>query len=118
MHSVLGRAVEAFVGEWTRYAAPVIARRSHRVLHLGSAVVALGLIAGLYFRGIVFQYEAGWESTFLGPSQVRDVLGIVFGPASRLSGVPLPARPRRWRRSAGTEPPGAATQRPGSTLSR
>ena len=25
VHSVLGRAVEAFVGEWTRYAAPVIA---------------------------------------------------------------------------------------------
>jgi hypothetical protein len=49
------------------------------------------LIVGLYFRGIVFRYEAGWESTFLGPSQVLDVLRVVYGPAARLSGVALPA---------------------------
>jgi hypothetical protein len=106
VHAVLGRAVEAFVGEWTRHTAPVIAARSRRLLHLGSAVLALGLIAGLYFRGIVFQYEAGWESTFLDPPQVRDVLGILFGPASRLSGVPLPATTEavaalRWDGAAG-----------------
>ena len=89
--ATLGRAVETFVGEWGRFFAPVIAARSRRLLHLGSAAVALGLIVGLYFRGIVFRYEAGWESTFLGPSQVRDVLGVVFGPASRWSGVALPA---------------------------
>ena len=91
VHAILGRAVEAFVGEWSRLAAPIIAARSRRLLHLGSAAVALGLIAGLYFRGIVFRYEAGWESTFLGPSQVRDVLGVLFGPAARWSGIALPA---------------------------
>jgi len=91
VHGVLGRAVETFVGEWSRYAAPAIAAHSRRLLHLGSAAIALGLIAGLYFRGIVFRYEAGWESTFLGPSQVRDVIAVVFGPAARWSGVALPA---------------------------
>jgi Protein of unknown function (DUF2868) len=91
VHATLGRAVESFVGEWSRYAAPLTGSRSRRLLHLGSVAVALGLISGLYFRGIVFQYEAGWESTFLGPSQVRDVLGVLFGPAARWSGVALPA---------------------------
>ena len=91
VHAILGRAVEGFVGEWSRLSAPIIAARSRRLLHLGSATIALGLIAGLYFRGIVFRYEAGWESTFLGPSQVRDVLGVLFGPAARWSGIALPA---------------------------
>ena len=91
VHAGLGRAVQAFVAEWARLSPPIIGARARRLLHLGSAAVALGLIAGLYFRGIVFRYEAGWESTFLGPSQVRDVLGLVYGPAARWSGVALPA---------------------------
>lgn len=106
VHSTLGRAVDSFVGEWSRYAAPLIVARSRRLLHLGSAAVALGLIAGLYFRGIVFRYEAGWESTFLAPSQVRDVLGVLYGPAARWSGVALPASAEdvaalRWETAGG-----------------
>ena len=91
VHAGLGRAVEAFVADWARLSPPIIGARARRLLHLCSAAVALGLIAGLYFRGIVFRYEAGWESTFLGPSQVLDVLRVVYGPAARLSGVALPA---------------------------
>ena len=91
VHAGLGRAAEAFVAEWARLSPPIIGARARRLLHLCSAAVALGLIAGLYFRGIVFRYEAGWESTFLGPSQVRDVLSVVYGPAARWSGVALPA---------------------------
>jgi len=106
VHAELGRAVEAFVAEWARLSPPIIGARARRLLHLCSAVVALGLIAGLYFRGIVFRYEAGWESTFLGPSQVRDVLGVVYGPAARMSGVALPASTEavaalRWDGAAG-----------------
>ena len=91
VHAGLGRAVEAFVADWARLSPPIIGARARRLLHLCSAAIALGLIAGLYFRGIVFRYEAGWESTFLGPSQVLDVLRLVYGPAARLSGVALPA---------------------------
>ena len=91
VHAGLGRAVEAFVTEWARLSPPIAGALARRLLHLGSATLALGLIAGLYFRGIVFRYEAGWESTFLGPSQVLDVLRVVYGPAARLSGVALPA---------------------------
>jgi hypothetical protein len=53
--------------------------------------VALGLIAGFYLRGIALEYRAGWESTFLGPAQVRSLLELVYGPASVLTGIELPA---------------------------
>jgi Protein of unknown function (DUF2868) len=106
VHAGLGRAVEAFLDEWTRVSAPIIGARSRRLLHLGSAAVALGLLAGLYFRGIVFRYEAGWESTFLSASQVRELLQVIFGPAARWSGVALPATTEavaalRWDGAAG-----------------
>jgi hypothetical protein len=106
VHAGLGGAMQEFLAEWARFSVPIVGARSRRLLHLGSAAVAVGLVAGLYFRGIVFRYEAGWESTFLSASQVRDVLRVVFGPASRLSGVALPASIEavaalRWDDAAG-----------------
>jgi hypothetical protein len=58
---------------------------------LAAAAVAIGLIVGLYVRGTVFRYEAGWESTFLGPAQVQSILSALFGPVAGWSGVQLPA---------------------------
>jgi hypothetical protein len=60
-------------------------------MHLAAAVVAIGLIAGLYVRGMVLRYEAGWESTFLGPAQVHAIVGVLYGSVAGWSGVPLPA---------------------------
>jgi hypothetical protein len=59
-------------------------------LHLGAATIGLGLIAGLYLRGIALDYRAGWESTFLTAEQVRAVLAVAYGPASRLTGIAIP----------------------------
>ena len=41
------------------------ALRAETALHAGAAALALGLVAGLYVRGLVLDYRAGWESTFL-----------------------------------------------------
>jgi len=49
--------------------------------------VAIGLIIGLYVRGLVLRYEAGWESTFLGPPSAHAMVSVLYGPASLLSGV-------------------------------
>jgi hypothetical protein len=65
--------------------------RAKRLFHLCALLVAVGLVVGIYVRGIGLRYEAGWESTFLGPSQVRGLLNVLYGPASALSGIPLPA---------------------------
>ena len=90
VHAVLAKAISAYAASWTDLGRAFIAQHARRGLHLAAAAVALGLIFGLYLRGSVLRYEAGWESTFLGPAQVRTVLGVLFGPVSGWSGVPLP----------------------------
>ncbi len=106
VHAKLGEVVARYASDWAQAGGPVLATHARRLLHLGAAALALGMIAGLYFRGVVFRYEAGWESTFLGPRAVRAILGIVFGPASALSGIALPATDEaaaalRWTATGG-----------------
>lgn len=77
-------------GEWARIAAPLYGARAARVLHLAAAATALGLIIGLYTRGLAFEYRASWESTFLGAEQVRALLAVTLAPAAWLTGIPVP----------------------------
>jgi len=88
--AALAAALRRFAGEWAPAARTLLARRTALVLHAGAAALAAGLVAGLYARGIVFRYEAGWESTFLRASQVHALLQAVYGPAAALTGIPLP----------------------------
>ncbi|BDZ55347.1 hypothetical protein GCM10025870_24200 [Agromyces marinus] len=76
--------------EWARVAAPLYSARAARVLHLAAAATALGVIAGLYLRGLVFEYRASWESTFLGAEQVRALLAVTLAPGSWITGIPVP----------------------------
>lgn len=69
---------------------PLVVRNLRRLLHLAAAAVALGLLAGFYLRGIVFRFEAGWESTFLGTSQVLALLQVLYGPVADWAGIALP----------------------------
>jgi len=91
VHVVLGEALGAYAARFARAGGAVIAQHARRWLHLAAASVAVGLIVGLYVRGTVLRYEAGWESTFLGPTQVQAILGVVFGPVAGWSGAALPA---------------------------
>jgi len=90
-HRPLSAALRRFSEEWWPIAQPLLVWAGKRLFHFGSAAVAFGLIAGFYLRGIALEYRAGWESTFLGPAQVRALLGLVYGPASALTGIELPA---------------------------
>ena len=54
-----------FAPLWLARSAPLAALRAETVLHAGAAALALGLVAGLYARGLVLDYRVGWESTFL-----------------------------------------------------
>lgn len=66
------------------------AQRLKRMLHLGALTLALGLCIGLYARGLVLDYRAGWQSTFLDAAQVHALLAVVLAPASALSGLKVP----------------------------
>jgi len=84
--AVLGR----FAADWASASARLTSTRVARVLHVSAVAFALGTLAGLYLRGLVFEYRAGWESTFLDAGSVRAILGFVLEPATRLTGIPLP----------------------------
>lgn len=79
-----------FRGEWARASLPLTAWRVARVLHLAAAAFALGAIAALYVRGLVLQFQAGWESTFLSAGQVHQGLSLLLGPAAALTGIAIP----------------------------
>jgi hypothetical protein len=89
--SIAARAVLAtFLHEWTRRAHTLYAARVALVLHTSAAALVLGALLSLYARGLVLEYRAGWDSTFLSPADTRAVLATVLGPASWLSGIALP----------------------------
>ena len=83
-------AVRRFAALWFERSRQLAALRAETALHVGAAALALGLIAGLYARGLVLDYRAVWESTFLDVGSARSVVTTVFGPAARLSGIALP----------------------------
>jgi hypothetical protein len=88
--SGLSEALLEFVRDWYQAAESLYRPRAARMLHLAAVALGLGLIGGLYLRGLVLEYRATWASTFLAAPQVHALLSIVYGPASLATGVPLP----------------------------
>lgn len=108
----LADALRRFGAEWGEAARPLLAARATRVIHLAAAAAGLGLIAGLYLRGLTLDYQAGWESTLLAPAQVATLLEVLYGPPALLlshlpwtSGIVLPDAAQlealRWRNESG-----------------
>ncbi|MGH7319934.1 MAG: hypothetical protein ACRELA_09980, partial [Candidatus Rokuibacteriota bacterium] len=87
----VGTVVSTYAASWRRLAAPLLAVRGRSLLHLGAALLAVGALCGTYWRGIAFEYQATWESTFLGPHALRAILVPLLGPASFLLGEPIPS---------------------------
>ena len=75
---------------WARHAAPLSMKRAALVLHVAAAALASGLAAGLYLRGLVLDYRAGWQSTFLDVPAVQALLNTLLAPASLLTGIGVP----------------------------
>jgi hypothetical protein len=86
----LGEAITRFVGDWSKRAAPIYNARAARLLHWAAAALACGVVAGLYLRGLVFEYRVTWESTFLDAPSVHRFLSIVLAPGAALTGIPIP----------------------------
>lgn len=84
------RWLGAVATEWGRLTATLYRLRAARILHLAAAALALGIVAGLYLRGLAFEYRATWESTFLEPAAVHAVLSTVLAPGAWLGGMPMP----------------------------
>jgi hypothetical protein len=78
---VLATGLLSFMGEWSQLSAKLTTARLSRTIHLSAAMFAVGAVASLYGRGLLAQYAAGWESTFLDATQVHSLLSILFAPA-------------------------------------
>ena len=83
-------ALVRYAEGWARAGRPLHAARVAAARHAGAAAGAMGALLSLYARGLAFEYRAGWDSTFLSASSVHALLSAVLGPASQLSGLPLP----------------------------
>ncbi|HSC63365.1 MAG TPA: DUF2868 domain-containing protein, partial [Caldimonas sp.] len=83
-------ALRRFVELWAVRTRRLSLLRGETALHLGAAALALGLVAGLYSRGLVLDYRVGWESTFLDAGAAHAVVTTALRPASLLSGIALP----------------------------
>jgi hypothetical protein len=101
----LAAALRRFTSEWAAVVHPLLLERAKLLMHLAAALVAAGLILGLYLRGLVFRYEAGWESTFLSAPAVHALAMLFYGPAAALSGIGVPAADAlaslRWTGTSG-----------------
>ncbi|MDB5963188.1 MAG: hypothetical protein JWP59_4482 [Massilia sp.] len=84
----LSAALLDFMAEWGRISRKLTAARVARTLHLAAAMFATGAVTSLLARGLLTQYVAGWESTFLNASQVHAILSVLFAPAEWLLGLP------------------------------
>jgi hypothetical protein len=66
--------------------------RARRLLHLSAVLAALGLVVGYYLRGFVLRSAAGWEGGgAIGPETAHALLTVLYGPASLLAGISIPA---------------------------
>lgn len=82
-----GHIATAFLRSYFRLAAPILAARVETLLHVGAIGILLGALAGTYLRGLFFEYNAVWRSTFLtDPESVTVFLNALLGPASLLLG--------------------------------
>jgi hypothetical protein len=88
--TALAAAFGRFGEDWLARSAPLTSARIARALHLAAALFAAGAITGLYIRGLVFDYRAGWESTFLDANAVHALLSTVLSPAVHALGQTFP----------------------------
>jgi hypothetical protein len=84
------KSTKRFAELWWPHVGAVWTHRLRQLLHLGAACMAMGMILGMYIRGLALDYQATWESTFLSVNQVHGILHILLGPAAWLLHYPFP----------------------------
>ena len=72
----------------------IVLARGTAVMHRAAAALALGALLAMYWRGLVFDYQALWQSTFLSAKSAHALVSTVLSPAawlgSLLGGSALP----------------------------
>ena len=64
----------------------IVLVRGTTVMHWAAAALALGALLAMYWRGLVFDYQALWQSTFLSTQAAHKLVQFVLSPAAWLGG--------------------------------
>lgn len=101
----LERGVVRYANDWAKAARPLTGYRVARTLHLGSAMLATGILIGMLLRArYTADYQAGWSGTWAGAEhEIARVLGVILGPASAVTGIALPSAERLRALRGGSE---------------
>jgi hypothetical protein len=77
-----GAIAAAFWASYWNSARGVLMARVEGLIHVGAIGLLLGALIGTYVRGLFFEYNAVWRSTFLtDPVSVTTFLNVLLGPA-------------------------------------
>ncbi|MGI8601506.1 MAG: hypothetical protein ACR2OZ_00740 [Verrucomicrobiales bacterium] len=95
--AVVWEARTRFWHRWVRVLRTEAAYWSEIVFHVGAAALATGIVGGMYIRGLAFEYNAAWESTFLKAPEVTRALRLSLGPAAVLLRQEIP-KPDKMQR--------------------
>jgi len=87
----LAPGLRRFAADWCEVGRPMFRERARRILHLAAILAAAGLMAGYDLRGWILRETAGWAATVFGPTSAHTALVMLYGPASAVSGVRIPA---------------------------
>ncbi len=87
------RAVANFVEDWLAAVQPLALARVRRLLHASALLLVVGAVAGMYFRGLAWEYRVSWESTFLSDEAAEWVLRRALSPAGAIAGIEVPPQP-------------------------
>lgn len=88
---LVAAAATRFAASWRRTVAPLLAARARLGFHLASLALALGMVAGMFFRGVVRRYDVTWESTFLDADAVHGVAATLLSVAGLVTGRGVPS---------------------------
>lgn len=78
-----GAIATAFLESYQRLASSILSARIDMLLQVGALGLLLGALSGTYLRGLFFEYNAVWRSTFLtDPESVTTFLNVLLAPAS------------------------------------
>lgn len=87
----LAPGLRRFATDWSEVGRPLFRERARRLLHLAAILAGAGLMAGYDVRGWLLRQAAGWGTSVFGPASAHTALVTLYGPASAVSGVPIPS---------------------------
>ena len=99
------RVRRRFLEHWLPASQPLVKERIRRLLHLGALATVLGVVAGMYVRGLALDYRVSWESTFLSGETVEGLASTILGPAAVILGTEVPPAAPLRRPASGPAAP-------------